>query len=63
MKSWFDIKIRGLLGMDEGDDKEVVILGRLVRYTASGIEYEADPKHREILMEHFGFRENIVVIW
>ena len=31
MKSWFEIKVRALLGPDEGDDKHVVILGRHVR--------------------------------
>ena len=49
------------MGPDEGDDKHVVILGRHVRWTADGIEYEADPeadpKHRKLIMEHFGFDE------
>ena len=55
MTSWFEIKVRGLLGPEEGDDKHVVILGRHVRWTAEGIQYEADPKHRKLIMEHFGF--------
>ena len=37
------------------DDKRVVILGRHVRWTADGIAYGADPKHRKLIMEHFGF--------
>ena len=45
------------MGPDEGDDKHVVILGRHVRWTADGLEYEADPKHRKLIMEHFGFDE------
>ena len=53
---WFDIKVRGLLGPDEGGDKEVVILGRVVRYKDWGIEYEADPKHMRLLMEWFWVR-------
>ena len=55
MRSWFAIKVRALPGPDEGDDKHVVILGRHARWTADGIEYEADPKHRKLIMEHFGF--------
>ena len=47
---WFDIIVRGNLGIQE-DDKEVVILGRLVRWTTEGIEYEVDPKHRKIVLE------------
>ncbi len=57
MKSCLEIKVRALLGQEEGDDKHVVILGRHVRWVADGIEYEADPKHRKLIMEHFGFDE------
>ena len=55
MKSWFEIKVRALLWPEEGDNKHVVILGRHVRWTADGIVYEADLKHRKLIMEHFGF--------
>ena len=58
MKSWFEIKVRAILGPDEKDDKEVVILGRIVRWTETGIEYEADPKRRKIILEYFGFDED-----
>jgi hypothetical protein len=55
MKKWFEIKVRAILGPEEKDDKEVVILGRRVRWTKSGIEFQADPRHRRVLAEHFGF--------
>ena len=42
------------------DDKHVVILGRHVRWIADGIEYEADPKHRKLIMEHFGFDDDSI---
>eukprot|EP00973_Karenia_brevis_P035286 4866350-Karenia_brevis.AAC.1 len=54
MESWFEIKVRAVLGPEDKDDKEVTILGRVVRWTREGIEYEADPKHRRILLEYFG---------
>ena len=38
MASWFDIQVRGMLGPDRDDDKEVTILGRTVRWTDEGIE-------------------------
>eukprot|EP00973_Karenia_brevis_P062282 8662628-Karenia_brevis.AAC.1 len=57
MESWFEVKVRAVLGPEEKDDKEVTILGRLVRWTFEGIEYEADPKHRSIILEYFGFNE------
>ena len=53
MASWFDIKVRGMLGPDRDDDKEVTFLGRTVRWTDEGIEYEADMKHRTKVLEYF----------
>ena len=55
MESWFEIKVRGVLGPDPGDQKEVTILGRKVVWGEGGITYEADPKHRELILECFGF--------
>ena len=46
LASCFDIKVRATLGQEQLDDKEVVMLGRTVRWTSSGLEIEADPKHR-----------------
>ena len=46
MSSWFEIKVRAILSPDDGDDKEVIILGRHVRRTEEGLEWKADPKHR-----------------
>ena len=57
MASWFTIKVRGIMGDGANDTKEIVILGRVVRWKEWGIEYEADPKHRTMIMDHFGFEE------
>eukprot|EP00973_Karenia_brevis_P041123 5690306-Karenia_brevis.AAC.1 len=57
MEEWYEIKVRAILGPGKKDDKEVVILGRIVRWTERGIEYTADPKHRQIVLEYFGFSE------
>ena len=57
-RSWFDIKVQAILGEDSGDDKEVTILGRIVRWTDNGIEFEADPKHRRLIMDTFRFKED-----
>ena len=43
--------------MEKTQKKEVTILGRVVRWTDVGIEFEVDPKHRLLIMETFGFRE------
>ena len=36
MESWFEIKVRGVLGPDPGDQKEVTILGRQVVWGEGG---------------------------
>ena len=42
MKRWFDIKVRGVMGDEPGDLKEITLLGWIVRWMDHGIEYEAD---------------------
>ena len=54
LPTWFEVNVRGTLGPDEKDDKEIIILGRTLRWTQDGLEYEADPKHRRMILEHFG---------
>ena len=39
MRKWFEIKVRALLGPEANDDNEVVILGRVVRWMGSGMEF------------------------
>ena len=55
MKEWFEVRDRGIMGSGTDDIKEIVILGRKLRYREWGLEYEADQKHRQILMSSFGF--------
>jgi hypothetical protein len=57
MKSWFEVKVRARLGPEQSDDKEIVVLGRVVSWRDEGIEYQADPKHRSVVIEQFGFEE------
>lgn len=54
MASWLDIKVRGSLGPEDGDDKEICILGRKVFWRSWGTSCEADPKHWKMIMEYFG---------
>jgi hypothetical protein len=54
MMEWWDIKVRGLLGNDAGDDKQATILGRRLTWTSTSINYEADPKHVKIVIEKLG---------
>ncbi len=47
MREWYDIKDRGIMGSASGEIKVVTILGRTLRWTREGLEYEADEKHRK----------------
>ena len=40
-----------ILGPDQGQNKEVRVLNRILRWTSEGIEYEADPRHAEIILQ------------
>ena len=59
MQKWFEIKVRGILGGDAEDLKEIIISGRTVRWCDWGIGYEADKKHRKAFMEQFGLDGNV----
>ena len=54
VKGCFEVKVRAVLGGDSADDKEVTVLGRTVRWRSWGLEYEADERHRRVLLEKFG---------
>ena len=54
MKKKYIVKLRGVLGPEHGDDKEIRILNRVLRYTESGLELEADQRHAEILVRDIG---------
>ena len=54
IKTRFEVKCRGRIGGDEGDDKSIRILNRIVTWTEAGIEYEVDQRHAEIIMKQCG---------
>ena len=58
MQEWYEVKVRGIMGSGEDEKKEMTILGRQLRWTVNGIEYEADGRHREDLMEMEGLMED-----
>ena len=51
MAAKFIIKVRAVLGPEDEDQKDEVLLGRFVRWSSWGIEWEADVKHRKLLLE------------
>ena len=51
MAKHFELKLRGRLGVDSETGSEIRILNRVVRITPDGLEYEADPRHVELITE------------
>ena len=54
LKKPFECKIRGRLGLDKEDMKEIRVLNRILRITDEGLLYEADPRHVELLAKSMG---------
>ena len=52
-KVWI-MKVRAMLGPEPGDDKEVSILNRVVRWCDDCLLYEAVPRHVEKLLRDAG---------
>ena len=57
MREWYDIKDRGTMGSDVDDIKTITILGRTLRWTAGGLEYEAGAEHVQKVLEAEGLDE------
>ena len=53
-KNWYDVKDRGIMGSGTGDVNQVVIFGRTLKFTEMGLEYTADGKHRDTILEELG---------
>jgi hypothetical protein len=51
LKSHYELTVGGRLGPGPSDDKEARVLNRVIRWTANGLEYEADPRQVERLLE------------
>jgi len=49
--SRFTVKFKARLGPQEGDDKSVQILNRVVTWGDHGIEYEPDQRHADIMVD------------
>ena len=54
LKESYELTVGGRLGPGPKDDKETIVLGRVIRWTDQGIEYEADPRQAERLVGECG---------
>ena len=61
LETVFEMKRRGHIG--EGtEETEVRILNRIVRITPTGVRYEADPRHHELLVRSMGLEAGSSII-
>ena len=51
LENKYELKKGGRLGPGHGDDKETTCLNRVIRWCDHGLEYEADPRQVEKLVE------------
>ena len=66
MKEWFEVKIRARLGEDDKDDKEVTLLGRIIRWKAWGGRMPGRPQTSKVGDGGFGagrWSEGVEVQW
>jgi hypothetical protein len=56
MKGWYELKVRGILGDEPNDDKEIVILGRTLKWGDGAITYQADDRHAKVICEAMGVK-------
>ena len=47
----YNIKLSAVLGPERNDDKSVRILNRIVTWTEDALEYEADQRHAELIIQ------------
>ena len=46
------------MGPGVDDCKEILVLNRAIRWTEQGLEYEADPRQGERLLDGLGFADD-----
>ena len=54
MREWYDLKVQGNLGGEDGDDTRVTILNRVLTWEGDYIDYRADDKHVQVIKNEFG---------
>ena len=56
LKQKYLVKIRGVLGPDQNDQKAITLLNRVVEWTEDGLQIEADPRHVELVLRDLGLQ-------
>ena len=54
MQKAFECNLKGRLGTEKDDEKQMRVLNRIVTVQDAGLEYEPDPRHIELLARDLG---------
>ena len=57
MEESYELKMRALLGDEPGDDREITILNRRIRWEGGCLHYEADTKHVSEILKYFSLND------
>lgn len=58
----FELKIRGRIGEGLDGPNEIRILNRCLRFIPNGLDYEADPRHADLLLDAFGLIDSTGIV-
>lgn len=58
MQAAFDVEVKGRVGSEDQDSKEVKPLNRVLRMASRGLAYDADPRHVELLARALGLENS-----
>jgi Reverse transcriptase (RNA-dependent DNA polymerase). len=58
----YELKNRGRLGFGPKDVRKIDILGRVIELSEEGITWKGDPRHQDLLEEHFGMNGDTKVL-
>jgi hypothetical protein len=58
MAEWYLMTVKGIIGPEPNDKKELCILNRRLRVESNALVYEPDPKHVQLLCEEFGLQQS-----
>ena len=63
LKQKYDLRIEGCIGPESQDGTEMTVLGCVVRYNKEdgSVEYEADPRHAELMIREMGLEDAKIV--
>ena len=58
LRERYELKSGGRLGPGNGDDKQAMVLNRVVQWTEDGVTVEADPRQAEKVLYELGIDDN-----